>query len=140
ESEDGEPLPLAVDGGAPSAQVEVAAGLHTVLVGGSGARTRNASLVFVPAALRPDAPVEPLPQADLDALPKFPPLASGPGAHLDLTVGQRATYAVQADAPALYEIVSTGLLSVAGTLRTRTVTELVSGDGNGVGTNFELRP
>ncbi len=140
ESEDGDRLPLAVDGGAPSEQVEVVAGLHTVLVAGSGERTRNASLVFVPAALRPEAPAEPLPQADLDALPRFPVLAPGAAAHLDLAAGERATYAVRADAPALYEIASTGLLSVAGTLRTRTVTELVSGNGNGVGTNFELRP
>ena len=47
---------------------------------------------------------------------------------------------MHADQPALYEVASTGLLTVTGNMRTRTITSLASGDANGVGQNFALRP
>ena len=66
-------------------------------------------------------------------------LRTGAPQFLDLERNAGATFFLQADKPALYEIRSTGLLATSGTLRTRTVPELRREEENGVGRNFLLQ-
>ncbi len=142
EGEDGTALPIAVDDAPPSTAAAIAPGTHrlTLTAPATATRTSSAALVLTETRINPDLPDAPLPQADLDALPKFPELAPGQPAHFDLAANQVATFLVRSSRPALYAVSSTGLLHTSGALRTRTVAALVSDDGNGVGRNFELRP
>ena len=97
-----------------------------------------ASIGLVAAAQLAEAPLPELPQVTLDALPDFPHLDRTAPQALDLAVGEARTFLVDADAPALYRIESTGLLATAGALRTRTRSNLLSQAENGVGRNFAL--
>ncbi|MEO8505058.1 MAG: hypothetical protein ABI609_14255 [Acidobacteriota bacterium] len=141
EAEDGTLLPIAVDGGAPETDRRIAAGAHSISIPAPSSATstsRSASLVFTEERLSTSTPDEPLPQGELAALPQFPKLSTGELAHLDLETRGSATYLVQVDSPALYQVASTGLLATSAVMRTRTIPELTTAAGNGVGRNFEL--
>ncbi len=144
ESDDGQLLEAAVDGGPwLTAAPVAAAGQHQVQVrnpaGTPGAHTVTYSLWVEPAALAEAAPLPPLPAGALAALPSFPRLSPGTPHYLDLARGAAATFAVQAGKPGLYEMQTTGVLATGATLRTRTVTSLAAGSANGVGRNALVR-
>ena len=139
QAEDGTLLPIAVDGGVAEKEPRIAAGAHSISISSpASATSTSASLVFVETRLSKSTPDEPLPQAELAALPQFPKLSTGEPAHLDLDTKATATYLVQVDSPALYQVASTGLLATSAVMRTRTIPELATAAGNGVGRNFEL--
>jgi hypothetical protein len=139
DAEDGSRLPVSLDGFPPIEEVGVEPGEHEVTVRNDRPETVLASLAVEPAALHSARPLPPLPDEALAALPKFPVLKPGAPQVLDLERSAGATFFLQADKPALYEIRSTGLLATSGTLRTRTVPELRREEANGVGRNFLLQ-
>lgn len=139
EAENGARLPIALNGIPSIAEASVAPGLHELTLRHDLPETVLVSLVVEPLALQSTEPLPPLPDAALAALPKFPVLRPGAPQFLDLERGAGATFLVQAEKPALYEIRSTGLLATSGTLRTRTVPELRFEEANGVGRNFLLQ-
>lgn len=139
EAEDGSRLPVGLDGFPPIDEVGVEPGEHEVTLRNDRPETVLASLAVEPVALHSARPLPLLPDEALAALPKFPPLRPGAPQALDLERNAGATFFLQADKPALYEIRSTGLLATSGTLRTRTVPELRREEANGVGRNFLLQ-
>lgn len=139
DAEDGSRLPIMVDGVPSIAEASVEPGEHELTLRNPGPETILASAVVEPLALQSTTPLPPLPDAALAALPKFPVLRTGAPQFLDLERNAGATFFLQADRPALYEIRSTGLLATSGTLRTRTVPELRREEENGVGRNFLLQ-
>ncbi|HVT57481.1 MAG TPA: hypothetical protein VHR45_03700 [Thermoanaerobaculia bacterium] len=139
QTEDGSLLQISVDGGPFDKSSAVAAGRHEVAVRNEGGGTVVYSLAAEPQALAAAAPLPPLPAAALAALPRFPVLRPGVPRYLDLERGASATFLVQAEQPALYELQTTGLLATSGILRTRTVTRLDEKSANGVGRNALLR-
>jgi hypothetical protein len=139
EAEDGSRLPVSLDGFPPIDEVGVEPGEHEVVLRNERPETVLASLAVEPAVLHSARPLPPLPDDALAALPKLPVLKPGAPQVLDLDRNAGATFFLQADKPALYEIRSTGLLATSGTLRTRTVPELRREEANGVGRNFLLQ-
>jgi hypothetical protein len=143
ETEDGQLLEAAVDGGPWQTATAVEAGGHQVQLRnpGEGAtgRTVSYSLWVEPRELAAAAPLPPLPAAALAALPRFPVLRPGSPRFVDLARGASATFLVQADQPALYQLQTTGVLATGAALRTRTVVSLAAGSANGVGRNAMVR-
>ncbi|HYU33422.1 MAG TPA: hypothetical protein VEW48_14795 [Thermoanaerobaculia bacterium] len=139
DAEDGSRLPVSVDGVPSIAEASVEPGDHELTLRNELAKTVLLSVAVEPLAVQGTMPLPPLPDAALAALPKFPVLRTGAPQFLDLKRNAGATFFLQADKPALYEIRSTGLLSTSGTLRTRTVPELRGEEENGVGRNFLLQ-
>jgi hypothetical protein len=139
EAENGARLPIALNGIPSIAEASVEPGLHELTLRNDLPETVLLSLAVEPLALQSTAPLPPLPDAALAALPRFPVLRPGAPQFLDLEREAGATFLVQAEKPALYEIRSTGLLATSGTLRTRTVPELRREEANGVGRNFLLQ-
>jgi hypothetical protein len=143
ETEDGQALEAAVDGGPWQTATAVPAGGHHVQVrnpaGTATAHTVSYSLWVEPLELGAAAPLPPLPEGALAALPRFPVLRPGPPRFIDLARGASATFLVQADQPALYLLQTTGVLATAAALRTRTVVSLAAGSANGVGRNALVR-
>jgi hypothetical protein len=139
-AEDGSPLEVSLDGAPWQQAAAVPAGSHAAAVrlpaGATG--TTLFSLWAEPAAEQAATPLPPLPATALAALPQFPVLRVGAQRFFDLERKASATFLVQADRPALYQVQTTGLLATAGTLRTRTVTSLAHDEGNGVGRNVLL--
>lgn len=138
-AEDGSLLELLLDGGSWQKSVAVTAGAHVVSVRTGGADTVIYSLALDPPRLDAATPLPALPDTALAALPKFPVLAEGSPQFFDLEREASATFLVRAEAPGLYRLQSTGLLSTEGNLRTRTVTSLDRESENGVGRNFLIQ-
>ena len=143
-SEDGELLEASVDANRWLTESAIAtAGQHQVQirnpVDGPNARTLSYSLWVEPAELSAAASLPPLPASDLAALPRFTPLRPGAPQFLDLARGAGATFLVQVDKPALYQLQTTGVLATGAALRTRTVTSLAKERANGVGRNALVR-
>ena len=136
--EQGQAVPVSVDGGEAIASPVLAAGSHRLTLRGSGDATRLLTLTLEPQRLAATAPLEPLPATA--AFPRFPDLRPGEPVFLDLPASGRATYLVTADEPGAYRLESTGLLATEGVLRTRTVTAVERGAQNGSGRNFLLQP
>jgi hypothetical protein len=143
ETEDGQLIEAAVDGGPWQTATAVGAGDHQVQLRNPGeaatARTVSYSLWVEPRELAAAAPLPPLPAAALAALPRFPVLRPGSPRYVDLARGASATFLVQADQPALYQLQTTGVLATGAALRTRTVVSLAAGSANGVGRNALVR-
>lgn len=139
DAEDGSRLPIAVNGVPSIAEASVQPGSHELTLRNDLPETVLLSVAVEPLALQSTTPLPSLPDAALAALPKFPVLRAGAPQFLDLERNAGATFFLQADKPALYEIRSTGLLATSGTLRTRTVPELRREEANGVGRNFLLQ-
>jgi hypothetical protein len=138
-AEDGSALPVSLDGATWAELAPVAPGRHTARVRVDGDVTRACSLAFEPARLDPDAPLPPVPDATLAALPDFPALEGASTLHFDLPRGARSTFLVRAAEPGLYRLETRGILATEGNLRTRTTTSLVRGSQNGVGRNFLIQ-
>ncbi|HKK07184.1 MAG TPA: hypothetical protein VKA50_15185 [Gammaproteobacteria bacterium] len=136
---DGSALALRVDQGEWQQAAQVGPGRHTIEVRNTGEHSVSYSLALEPKRLSAAAPLPALSAATLKTLPRFPTLAAGSPRHLDLDRGQRATYRVRVDAPALYRLESQGLLATEGNLRTRTDPSLVRQGANGVGRNFLIQ-
>lgn len=99
----------------------------------------NAPQQVVARLVPPERGLPALPSEALQALPDFAEIRDGEALPMDLAGGQQETLTVRVDAPALYEVVSEGLLAVEGTLRTRTTTRLDQQSRNGPGRNFLLQ-
>lgn len=138
EAEDGTRLMVSLDGGDWAEEAPVFPGEHKVAVRNDRQQTVLYSLGVEPLELQSGSPLPPLPSAAA-ALPDFPVLRPGAPQWLDLERNATATFLLQSDKPALYEIRSTGLLATSGLLRTRTVPELRAEEENGVGRNFLLQ-
>ncbi len=142
ETEDGQLLEAAVDGGAWQTAPAVPPGDHQLQIrqpADAAPRTVSYSLWVEPLELAAATALPPLPAAALAALPRFPVLRPGSPRYLDLARGADATFLVQADEPALYALQTTGVLATGAALRTRTVTSLAAGNANGVGRNALVR-
>ncbi|MBI2215047.1 MAG: hypothetical protein HYU52_15470 [Acidobacteria bacterium] len=138
QTEDGSPLELTVDGARFKGEAPVPASSGVVTVAYSGAETSHASLVLIPARVDARTPLASLPDTALSALPRLPSLTKDAPHFLDLASGASATVLVNADAPGLYRVESTGLLATAGDVRSRTVTSLAHAEEDGVGRNFQI--
>jgi hypothetical protein len=138
EAEDGTRLAVAVDGGPWVEEAPVDPGEHRAAVRNDRRQTVLYSLGVEPLELQAGSPLPPVPGAAA-ALPPFPVLRPGTPQWVDLERDAAATFLLQSDKPALYEIRSTGLLATSGLLRTRTVPELRFEEKNGVGRNFLLQ-
>jgi len=134
--EDGEPLPVKVGDHRWDPTPEVGAGTFTVHVRNTAKHPVHATLGFRPTRTDPRTPLPPLSEGRLETLPEFPVLTAGTPAFLDLDRTSSETFLVRVDAPALYQLQTTGLLATEGALRTRTRIGFARGTENGVGRNF----
>jgi hypothetical protein len=143
ETVEGRLVEMSVDGAPGQNVVTVTPGAHRLdihsLATSLGPSTQLYTLAFEPAVLAADAPLPPIPTAALAALPTFPLLRPGASQALDLTSGASATFLVNADKPALYQLQTTGVLATAMALRTRTVTSIAQASANGIGRNALVR-
>jgi hypothetical protein len=143
EAEDGHLLETMVDGGAWQTAAAVGPGNHQLQVrdpaDAAATQTVSYSLWVEPRELAAEAPLPPLPAAALASLPRFPLLRPGAPRFVDLARGESASFLVQAEQPALYQLQTTGVLATSAALRTRTVTSLAAGSANGVGRNALVR-
>lgn len=138
EAEDGTRLAVSLDGGPWVEEASVHPGEHKVAVRNDRQQTVLYSLGVEPLELQAGSPLPPVPSAAA-ALPGFPVLRPGAPQWINLERDATATFLLQSDKPALYEVRSTGLLATSGLLRTRTVPELRAEEENGVGRNFLLQ-
>jgi hypothetical protein len=132
--EDGSPLTLKVDAGEWRNAAALAAGDYTVRLRAPREAAAELTLSLAPRRLDPAAP--PLPMTARPALPAFPRLTADSPQFFDLGPGDRRTFALQVEQPALYRLETLGLLSTAGSLRTRTEPALAEAQGNGIGHNL----
>ncbi|MCK6544323.1 hypothetical protein L6R52_00490, partial [Myxococcota bacterium] len=139
QAEDGARLELSVDGGAWTKSAQVTAGDHRVSVRHAGAHLALYSLGLQVTRLSPSAPLPPLPDARLAALPAFPVLSDREPLFLDLDRSSSASFLVRASAPALHRLETTGLLATEGHLRTRVSPRIASAAEDGVGRNFLIQ-
>lgn len=139
EAEDGARLDISVDGGPWRKSARPTVGRHVVRVRQQGEHLVSYSIGLRVRRLEPDTPLPPLPDARLAKIPAFPVLKNGEPRALDLERSSSATFRVQAGAPALFRLESTGLLATSGNLRTRTVTSVVETQENGIGRNFLIQ-
>ncbi|MCB9741528.1 MAG: hypothetical protein H6740_02870 [Alphaproteobacteria bacterium] len=137
-TEDGKPLRISVDGAEGALAPAVKPGEHVIRVLNPGEDTLQASLRFEPRSKRPDAPLVPIAQVDLDSLPEFPELTSRRAEYFDLGQSSALTWQVRVDEPGLYALASTGLLATEGNLRTRVNPSNRRVSMNGVGRNFRI--
>jgi hypothetical protein len=135
---EGDPFPVAVDGGALSTDAVVEPGDHRVRLVNPRAEVAFATLWLDVPSRRPDTPLPPLDPARLASLDAFPRLRADRPVGVELVDEVPQTVRLVVDEPALYLVESTGLLATAGALRTRTVTSLAEAAGNGEGRNFQL--
>ncbi|HEV2678786.1 MAG TPA: lysozyme inhibitor LprI family protein [Aliidongia sp.] len=136
--EDGQPLPIALDGQPATVGPAVTGGPHTVVLTLVGDHPSYVSLAFQADDMRPEAPLPAL-AAGRTTPPALPQLVAGKPAFLDLARNQTVTYAIPVEGPALYRLESQGLIETEGALRTRTLPALAEDHANGVGRNFLLQ-
>lgn len=134
-TEDGTALAISVDGAPAVPQPRVTAGAHEARVTLAGDAPRVFSIASRALSLAKDAPLPPLPDGALAALPKFPELLPAVPRTLDLAQNEAASFNVKVSESGLYRIETTGLLATNALLRTRTVTQFRSEGENGVGRN-----
>ncbi len=139
EAEDGSLLEISMDGGPWGTAIPVDTALHTVAVRHGLKTAVRYSLELVPKRLDAQSALPAISPQSLGALPKFPVLDDTVLKFGDLNKGQDATYLLQADKPALYQLQTTGLLATTGNLRSRTNPSFVRKSQNGVGRNFSLQ-
>ena len=132
----GELLDIAADGKTWMSQPELRRGAHKLKLRNPGASAVVATLWHLPEAQRSGAPQQPITMDALAAIPDFPLITADAPATFDLDRGDKATFRLRVDEPALYVIESTGLLATQGWVRTRTVLSLAAASENGVGRNF----
>jgi hypothetical protein len=135
----GDLLDLAADGKAWMRQPELRRGERVVRLRNPGTAAVVATLWHEPASQRPGATPDPIGMDVLALMPEFPLITADQPAYFDLLRGQRATFRLRVDEPALYVLESTGLLATQGWVRTRTITSLASAAENGTGRNFMLQ-
>ena len=111
----------------------VTRGLRKIRLRNDGQNTAQLTIKHTPASM-----VGGLPLISLDNMPDFPDLTAADPLFLDLERDDRATVSVQVAEPALYVLESTGLLALAGAVRTQTLTRLDEGRLNGAGRNFRI--
>jgi hypothetical protein len=132
----GDPLPLAVDGGSLTTEVQLDPGEHAVRLVNPGGEVTSAVLRHAPDAGRaPLRPLSPERAAQLDA---FPRLRNGKAVGVELEVEVPRTVRLVVDEPGLWTVESTGLLATTGTLRTRVLPRLAHDSQSGPGRNFQL--
>lgn len=139
EAEDGSFMDVSVDNGLWQKRFNVKAGQHTVSVRSTAKDTINYSLKFEKQSLNPTTPLPAISQAALDSLPDFAVLTDSSPLFFDLERNSSSTFIIRAQAPGLYHIQSTGLLSTGGNLRSRITPSFVKETGNGSGRNFSIR-
>ncbi len=135
QTEDGTPLAISLNGAPAVPRPRVAPGAHEAAVTLSGDAPRVLSIAAQTRSLAKDAPLPPLPDQAIAALPKFPDLLPETPRTLDLAKDEAATFDVKVPEPGLYRIETTGLLATNALLRTRTVTKFREEAENGVGRN-----
>lgn len=136
ETEAGESLEVRAGAGPWRKALDVGAGTFAVRVRNPGGASVPAALRFDALRLREDAPLPALPPGALPPPPQFPALAGGEPRFFDLERGGTATFTVRVAEPAFQTLESTGLLAVAGTLRSRLAPALAAAAGGGTGRNF----
>lgn len=137
-TEDGTALELSVDGGDWAREVAVPAGEHRLRVRSNEATTVAATVELVPVERGGARELPPLPDAALAALPAFPRLDERAPAAFNLEREGSATFLVEAPAPALYRLETTGLLATEGVIRTRVQPRLEQAAENGSGRNTAI--
>lgn len=137
-AEDGTRLELAGPEGNWSEELELPPGEQRIRVRSTRGETVAVTVGFEPIARRASTPLPPPPES-LAALPDLPRLDEAGTRFFDLEKGQGSTFLVDAGAPALYLLETTGLLATEGSLRTRVRPRLAEAAENGSGRNAALR-
>jgi hypothetical protein len=139
-TETGALLPVSLDGSDWTRQVEVKPGSHHAAVRNDQRDTLVYSLHLEPARVSASTP---LPRFDEIAenahVASLPVLTETEPRFFDLAPNENRSFLVRADAPALYQLQTTGLLATEGNLRTRTVVSFRRQAENGVGRNFLIQ-
>jgi uncharacterized protein len=138
-TEDGNAVPMTIDGKALATAATLDPGAHTVALTAPGDQPVYISLNFTPETLLQSTPLPPVDPARLAQRPQFPVLSAAAPIFLDLAHNQKATFNVTVDKPALYRLESSGIIETAGAIRTRTVTSLDDATANGIGRNFVIQ-
>lgn len=129
---DGEPIDLELPG-QRGPQLDVPRGSWSLSLHNTG----DPVVVSLAPVVPPDEPT-PLPADRLGKLPNFPKLTAGKPHTTDLGREQTETLELNVPADGLYHLQSTGLLATRGSLRSRVVFGLGTGEANGVGRNFRV--
>jgi hypothetical protein len=139
-TETGALLPLSVDGGDWTTRVDVPPGRHRATIRNDQKNTVVYSLDLVPERLAPSAPLPRFDEIAEDSfLSTLPVLTETEPLFFDLSRNESRSFVVKADAPALYQLQTTGLLATEGNLRTRTIVSFRRQSENGVGRNFLIQ-
>lgn len=140
ETPSGKRLPLSATLGGTTRESMPVRGRTEVFVANDGEEPLRYLLRWAPEPEAPPPPLKIVSGAEVRrSLPDFPVIEPGAPARLNLGRQAQATYKLAVDAPALYRLETTGLLSTAGRLRTRTITSLAAANDNGVGRNFLIQ-
>lgn len=114
------------------------AGAYTVSLMGGAGEARLMVLKSVKPERQPTAAAPVFPDEKRDAIPKFPAVAPGKTAFLDLDRNGNRPYALEVAEPGLYRIETTGRLSTRLALNDRFMHFTRSASANGVGRNALL--
>ena len=137
-TEDGSTLAISVDQGPWRGSHEVGRGKHIAVVRHPSEGRVFASVGTTPVRLLATAPLPPLPEGALDALPDFPTLTVAEPLFFGLERSRPKVFLVRPEDDALYRLETTGLLDTEGRVRSRVVTELARSNSGGSGRNFFL--
>lgn len=139
-TETGALLPVSLDGSDWTRQVEVKPGSHRAAVRNDQPDSLVYSLHLEPALISASTPLPRFDEIAEDAhVASLPVLTETEPRFFDLARNENASFLVRADAPALYQLQTTGLLATEGNLRTRTVVSFRRQAANGVGRNFLIQ-
>ena len=134
--ERGEPVEISLDGGTTwQTRYPLTAGPVSAILRQTGDEPLFALLRVVPEAWWPETPLPRVALDDLD-LPEFPVISAVAPQFTDLDRTSSATWRIDVDNPGLYRLTSSGLLSMRGTVRTRTRPKVFTESTNGPGRNF----
>ncbi len=134
----GATVPFELAGKRTEAALEAAGGNQTVTLSGTGNGERLVVLSALDPERNPNGPAPEFPDSRREALPKFPALAAGKTAFLDLDRGGNQPFAVSVAEPGLYRIETTGRLATSLQIADRFRHFTRSAAANGVGRNALL--
>ena len=126
------------DGKPIGKSAELGAGNHSVTLSGGGSEPLFLMLKSVRPELAASGPPPLFPDGKRAALPRFPVVAAGKTAYLDLDRNGNLPYAVQVEEPGLYRIETTGRLGTGLNLSDRFHHFTRTAQMNGVGRNALL--
>lgn len=134
--ENGQRLMFSIDGAAPVSEKALKPGTYSIAINNESEHALNYTITTLPQRIDPNYPQPAISYRELNTRPKLPLLGEKDPYFYDTERDQRETVNIVVPKDGLYRVESTGLMQMAGMLRTRTITRFDSQRANGVGRNF----